>query len=94
LILTEESLVFERAVSWLALARLLPSPNFSVSRREIVDVQRLPGGTSDWVPFIPILGLTLETGEQLFVQVQDVGGWIATLEHTRADKSPGKGATP
>jgi hypothetical protein len=65
---------------WFALARLFPSPNFDVSLADIAEIQRLPGEMGDVSPFVPILGVTLASGGQLFVQLVDIDAWLEALE--------------
>jgi hypothetical protein len=86
LILTKDRLMFERAVMWFSLARLYPSPNFSVALHEITQVQRLSGEIGDRAPFVPVLALTLTSGEQFFVQLVDIADWIDALDTVRAEQ--------
>jgi hypothetical protein len=86
LILTEEKIIFERAVSfinWIPRTRFTPSPNIDVAVRDIVRAERMRAGPFDHMPGCPVLALSLTSGEQLFVEIGDADYWLEPIERAR-----------
>lgn len=78
--------MFDRSVAVFHPQRLLASPNFDVALSDTRDLHKLSGDLFDRWPFMPILCVTLDSGDQLFVHVILVNDWIVAIEEARANR--------
>jgi hypothetical protein len=79
LILTPSSLIFETA-DWFGLHWFTRRANFVSNVANLAGVHKLRGDAFDAIPFSPVIGISVASGEQVFFQLADYADWMRLLE--------------